>query len=167
MIQETKDSFFSTLNDRLAVLNPLRTVVIEGVVRPAVVVLENELATTAPTQPNTFYLTWWTVGNAKGSLNVPRPLLEIECHIAYWTEGSDALSYQDRGRMLAALDGELLAITDPGNAKLQDFTVTPPADLAAAIFWTAVEFGKIVEDGRKLLRQAMLKVFYFAERNGQ
>ena len=68
--------------------------------------------------------------------------------------------------MLATLDGELLAITDPGNARLQDFTVTPPADLAAAIFWTAVEFGKIVEDGRKLLRQAMLKVFYFAEQNG-
>ena len=166
MIQAAKDSFFSALNDRLAILNPLRSVVIEGVVRPAVLVVENELATTAPTQPNTFYLTWNATGHAKGSLNVPQPLLEIGCHIAYWTEGSDALSYQDRGRSLGALDEELLAITTLDNAKLQDFTVTPPADLATAIFWTAPEFGKIIEDGRRLLREATIKVLYFFELNG-
>ena len=165
-MQTTKDSFFSALNDRLAVVNPLRIVVVEGVVRPAVVVVENELATTNPFEPNTFYLIWGAAIHAMGNPNVPQPLLELDCQIAYWTEGSDALSYQDRGRALAALDEDLLAIASPANARLQDFTVTPPVDLSAAIFWTIPEFSKITEDGRKLLRQATLKVFYLSELNG-
>lgn len=162
-MQTVKDSFFSALSDRLAVLNPSRTVVIEGLVRPAVVVLENELATTAPREPETFYLTWTAAKNAKGGINVPQPLVELDCEIAYWTEGSEALSYQDRGRSLASLDDELLAISSPGNAGLKDFSVTPPAGLSAAIFWTQPELGNLTEDDRKLLRQARLKVFYLAE----
>ena len=165
-MQAAKDSFYSALRDRLAVVDPLRTAVVEGIVRPAVVVVENELATTNPAEPNTFYITWNGASHAMGSLSVAQPMIELDCAIAYWTEGSDALSYQDRGRTMAALDEELLAIASPENAKLQDFTATPPTDLLANVFWTAPELGKVVEDGHKLLRQATLKVFYLSETNG-
>ena len=43
-MQSAKDTFYVTLRDRLAALNPARTVVVRGMVRPGVLVEENELA---------------------------------------------------------------------------------------------------------------------------
>jgi hypothetical protein len=162
-MQTAKDSFFSALSSRLALLDATRTVTIEDVDRPAVVVLENELATTAPTEPNVFYITWGEINRAKASAALPRTLWELDCTISYWTEGSVDLSYQDRGRSLAKLDEQLLAICSPQNTPLQDFSISPPADLAASVFWTLPEFDKLVEDGRKLFRVAALNVFFISE----
>jgi hypothetical protein len=41
-MQFTKDTFYITLRDRLAALNPSRMITLNGVTRPAVVVAENE-----------------------------------------------------------------------------------------------------------------------------
>src|SRR5881227_3779419 len=100
-MQTAKDSFFIALSTRLSVLDATRTVTIEGVDRPAVVVLENELATTALSVPEVFYITWTAIIRAKGSSSLPRTAWELDCTIAYWTEGNGDLSYQDRGRALA------------------------------------------------------------------
>ena len=43
-MQNAKDTFYVTLRDRLAAVNPARTMVLRGVTRPGVLVEENELA---------------------------------------------------------------------------------------------------------------------------
>ena len=45
-MQNAKDTFYELLRGRLAALNPDRTVVVRGVVRPGVLVEENELVST-------------------------------------------------------------------------------------------------------------------------
>ena len=42
-MQNAKDTFYVTLQGRLAALNPARTIVVRGVVRPGTLVDENEL----------------------------------------------------------------------------------------------------------------------------
>ena len=42
-MQNAKDTFYVTLQSRLAALNPARTIVVRGVVRPGTLVEENEL----------------------------------------------------------------------------------------------------------------------------
>ncbi len=44
-MQNAKDTFYVTLQARLAALNPARTMVLRGVTRPGVQVEENELTT--------------------------------------------------------------------------------------------------------------------------
>ena len=44
-MQNAKDTFYLTLQGRLAVLNPARTMVVRGVLRPGTLVDENELPT--------------------------------------------------------------------------------------------------------------------------
>src|SRR5438270_4137645 len=144
-MQTAKDSFFHALSTRLAALDATRTITIQGVDRPAVVVLENELATIALTAPEVFYIAWKAVSMAKGSSSLPLTVWELDCTISYWTEGSVDLSYQDRGRALAKLDEQLLAIAQPRSTALQDFSVTPPLDLAASVFWSIPELGRLEE----------------------
>ena len=162
-MQNTKDSFFIALRDRLAALNPARTISVLGITRPAVIVAENEIADAAPLLPEAFYLSWKECSAATGTERLDSPLLQLACEITYWTQGSDDFSSQDRGRTLAALDAELLAITAPPRAALQDHSQSPAADLGTNIFWTQPQLGTIVTDGPKLTRTAKLFVFSFAE----
>ena len=46
-MQNIKDSFFIAIRDRLAALNPQRTVTIQGGSRPAILVIENEISAAA------------------------------------------------------------------------------------------------------------------------
>jgi len=55
-MQNIKDSFFIAIRDRLATLNPQRTVLVQGVSRPAILVIENEISAAAPREANVFYL---------------------------------------------------------------------------------------------------------------
>src|SRR4051794_36352731 len=111
-MQKIKDSFFIALRDRLAVLNPLRTVSVQGVSRPAILVIENELVAGGPQEPEVFYVHWGMTSAASGTERVEEPLVKVNCEISYSTEGSDDLSSQDRGRTLAALDRELMLIAE-------------------------------------------------------
>src|SRR5437763_10731285 len=128
-MQTIKDSFYIALRDRLAALNPARTVTVLGVTRPAVLVIENELADSAPLLPEAFYLSWGSCDSASGTERLDSPLLQLACEITYWTQGSDDLSGQDRGRTLAQLDSELLAIATPPRAALKDHAQSPAVDL--------------------------------------
>src|SRR5436190_6330031 len=102
-MQTIKDSFYIALRDRLGTLDPARTVTVLGVTRPAVLVIENELADAAPLLPKTFYLIWTSCDSASGTERLDLPLLRLACEITYWTQGSDDLGSQDRGRTLAQL----------------------------------------------------------------
>lgn len=83
-MQNAKDTFYITLRDRLAALNPSRTIVMRGTVRPAVVVAENELAT-ATDPAEAFVLTWPEV---EVDASEPMPLHTLLCDIAYLTRGT-------------------------------------------------------------------------------
>ena len=48
-IQTLKDTFYGVLRDRIAAANPSRTIVVRGLIRPSVLVVENEL----PAPPST------------------------------------------------------------------------------------------------------------------
>ncbi len=138
-MQHAKDTFYIALRERLAAVNPGRTVVVNGVTRPAVVVVENEPPTSAPPLPGAFYLRWGAARLVQGAACAPHPLMAVACAIAYAAAGStDAAT--DRGRALAALDLELLRMCAPPRAQKYDHTCSPPAPLGTMVFWSAPEF---------------------------
>src|SRR3954447_26029027 len=127
-MQKIKDSFFIALRDRLGMLNPLRSISVQGVSRPAIVVIENELVAAGPLEPEVFYVHWGMTSAASGTERADEPMVKVNCEISYWTEGSDDLSNQDRGRTLGALDGELMLMSEPQRAALKDFATIPALD---------------------------------------
>ena len=72
-MQFAKDSFYIALRDRLAVVNPARTVAINGTVRPAVLVAENEPVSAASLLPNVFQVTWMAAQAVPGEDAAKRP----------------------------------------------------------------------------------------------
>jgi hypothetical protein len=184
-MQFAKDSFFLALQQRLAGLNPARTVTINGATLPAVLVTENLPPASGEPQPNTFYIEWGNAsivgGHARNSA-----LMSLECVISYYTLGT-VQSMVDRGRVLGQLDDELLGICQPTNTEKYDYTQSPSADLGTSVFWNQPTFeeattsgvedntlayqGRAVrramytqayQDGR-VERRASLTVFFFSE----
>src|SRR5216683_1466497 len=106
-MQNARDTFYVTLRDRLAAVNPTRTMVLRGVTRPGVLVEENELASAY--QPvDAFSLRWTGLSvDAKGSL----PLVTMVCEVRYATDGNsgnggmervatvEVFSYQEAGEL--------------------------------------------------------------------
>lgn len=164
-MQNTKDTFYETLRNRLAALNPDRTIVIRGVTRPGTLVEENELVTTTDV-PDCFRLRWRpAVVDAKGAL----PMIALQCEIAYETAGSALNSGMDRGRALAAMDGELLAAL---NESPQTIVKTNYAGLAfgraattmsTSLWWGGVAFGATTIKDDRLARIATVDVMSFEE----
>ncbi len=133
-MQFAKDSFFLALQQRLASLNPARMVTVNGATVPAILVVENLTPSSAEPQANTFYIEWGAAevigGHARNSA-----LMSVDVVVSYYSLGS-VPSMVDRGRLLAQLDDELLAICQPPNADKRDYTKSPSADLGSNVFWT-------------------------------
>lgn len=176
-MQFAKDSFYMGLRERLAAQAPQRTVMVNGVVRPAILVVENEAVNAAEPLANAFYLCWGGARIAKSHAGGERPLLVLECTIAYRTGGSGE-SGMDRGRKLGELDQELLAICQPGWTPKRDYTQSPAVELGTNVFWNVPELGDAeavgseaptswrksrAGSGAKLLRLASLSIYFFAE----
>lgn len=168
-MQFAKDSFYMALRERLAALNPSRTVTLDGATRPALIVAENELVVPVDPLADAFYLEW---GPAHELEHPPHgtALTEMECAISYHTFGTSETGV-DRGRTLAALDAELLGICQPQQTAQRDFTQTPSVDLGTRVFWTVPELGAISGSqvdqnagrGTRLERSARVRVFFFSE----
>src|SRR5207302_5070642 len=140
-MQFAKDSFYMALRERLASLNPQRTVTLNGITRPAVIVAENEVVIPVEPLPDAFYIEWAAVrlvDDQAGS----RALMVMDCVISHHTFGT-VESGVDRGRSLVALDMELTGICQPTHTSKQDFTQTPSADLGTNIFWTLPQLGAV------------------------
>jgi hypothetical protein len=149
-----KDTFYIALRDRLAALNPARVVTIQNVTRPAVAVAENEAPDSQPLLPDVFYLFW-----REGEPVIATPLRKLRCEIVYWTEGSETISYQDRGRALGLSDEELLAICTPPRTPLMDHAQSPAVALGGNIFWSTPVFAAPRVEGRRLVRSVFIDVF--------
>ena len=166
-MQFAKDSFYAALRERLAALNPARTVVLNGSERPAIIVVENELPNATRWLPNTFYLEWGGIKIVQCKSGTP-PITGLECVITYATEGSIA-SGVDRGRGLGELDAELLQMCQPCHTEKRDFRQSPSADLGTGVFWSLPEFQKSTSAGEltsrtaRLERKAAVSVFFFPE----
>jgi hypothetical protein len=156
-MQFAKDSFYAALRERLAEVYPARTAVVDGVVRPAVAVEENE-ASDITAMDGTFRLTWGECARVGGG----RRLMKMSCTIEYATPGFDGTS-GDRGRTLATLDGELMAISQPLRTTKSDFTKLPPVSLGTSMFWTDLEFASPKDEAGRLSRSASTTVYFVSE----
>lgn len=175
-MQFTKDTFYITLRDRLATVNPSRVITLNGVTRPAIVVAENETVIPVKPLPDAFYLEWGAAHPVPMQMG-DRAIFSLECVISYHTFGT-VESGVDRGRSLASLDTDLLCITQPANAEKMDYSQTPAADLGSSIVWNTPQLGKVMgseapknealprgSGGIRLERAAALQVFFFPEIN--
>lgn len=160
-MQNARDTFYVTLRDRLAALNPARTIVVRGLTRPGVLVIENELvAAGLPT--NVFCLRWKETKVDEGSA---LPLVTMGCEIQYTTSGSDGGSGMDRGRLLAAMDAELCAAVReaPRSVGKMQYSTTPASSMLTKVFWGDATFAPVTADGERLLRTSAVEVFCYQE----
>jgi len=166
-MQNAKDTFYELLRGRLKAINPDRTISVRGVVRPGVLVEENELQLeTTVAMPDCFRLSWTEVGTAvEGAL----PLVTLTCAIEYETAGSGASAGMDRGRALAAMDGELLSALNqpPHSSPKTNYAALArggaAVSMATKIWWGAVEFGKTVVKDDRIGRSATVAVMCYQE----
>jgi hypothetical protein len=158
-MQAAKDTFLKTLAMRLAVVNPARTVTVDGVSRPAVLTIENETALPAGTVLQAFLLNW-----EGAALCAPEgPLMYVDCKLSYGSEGTSEMLGTDRGRIVTAMDDELRRICEPRWAAKCDYTQTPPVALGTNIFWTRPAMAAPTDINGVLMRTASIRVFFFAE----
>ena len=159
-LQDIKDTFYSTLRDRIAALNPGRTIVLRGTTRPAVLVAENELPSAAPIA-DAFTITWLSLAID------PLGLAKMTCQIHYATAGTTSAGSMDRGRLLAAMDAEL---TSGLSTTPQSATLTSYAEIIGGgqsnqtlsggnIFWTDPVFAASLQQPERLERSATVEVF--------
>jgi hypothetical protein len=160
-MQNAKDTFYTTLRDRLATVNPARTMVVRSVTRPAVLVEENELPSDA-VPVDAFRLRWTSLKvDPDGAL----PLVTMVCEIRYATDGSSGNGGMDRGRLLAAMDAELASAlsVSPRSAVKTSYSITPPLPLNTNVFWGEVTFNPAAVAGERLERVATVEVFCYQE----
>ena len=164
-MQNAKDTFYEVLRGRLVALNPERTIVLRGVVRPGVLVEENELLS-ATALPDCFRLRWTVSGvDANGSL----PMVTLECSIEYETAGTAGNGGMDRGRLLSAMDEELQAAVNAAPRMTPKMNYGGLANGGAAVamttnvWWGEVVFGKTVINDDRLARTAIVTVLSYQE----
>ena len=164
-MQNAKDTFYVTLQSRLAALNPARTIVVRGVVRPGTLVEENELPS-AWIPVDTFRLQWTELQvNSAG----PLPLVSMECSIQYATDGSSGNGGMDRGRLLSAMDAELASAlgAEPHTIPKMNYSAAgdgvAPTTMGTNVFWADPVFDTATAVGERLVRTTTVQVLAYQE----
>ena len=158
-MQNAQNTFYITLRNRLAVLNPNRTVYLRGVTRPGILVESNELVTPRPSS-DVFVVRWLGLHNDPYLSEV---LLQMECEIEYMTEGTTGNLGMDRGAMLTAMDAELMSLLQPNTAQKLNYTQSPATPMDTQIFWTEAAFQPVKVERDRLLRTVSVSVFSYEE----
>lgn len=164
-MQAAKDSFFRALQSRLATVNPARTITLDGVVRPAILVVENEPYPPPKLFFNTFYIHWLGAPNVGEFAATLAPRYSLAAQIEYFVQGTASLqrSFGDRGRVLAQLDRELVEILFPGSTEKMDHSAVPPAALGSSLLWRWTPNFQTIADGGVLRRITTVDVSFFLE----
>ena len=164
-MQNAKDTFYEVLRDRVAAANAALTVVVRGVVRPAVVVDENEIVSAAEVR-DCFRLRWTSLKlDAEGAA----PLVAMQCEIRYATAGTPDAGGLDRGRALASLDAVLASAigTAPQSAVKKNFSTLVSGgvttEMNSQVWWSDVAFGALTEDAAEMRRIATVEVWSYQE----
>ena len=159
-MQNAKDTFYEFLRARIAAANPERTIVLRGITRPGVLVEENELVSTV-TMPDCFRLRWIDVSV---DLANALPVASLTCEVLYETAGTAGNAGMDRGRLLAAMDLELVGAlnSDPQTMTKQNFTALATGGSATAmstnIWWSDVVLEPLVVKADRIGRVAKVMV---------
>lgn len=158
-MQSAKNTFYITLRDRLAALNPNRTIYLRGITRPGIFVESNELVTARP--PSNAFVLRWT--GLRSDPFLPEVMLQMQCEVFYVTEGTTANLGMDRGAMLTEMDAELIALLQPTTAQKMNYSGPTPTPMETKIFWTEPTFAPVEVKRDSLSRTATIFVFSYEE----
>lgn len=158
-MQNAKDSFYAALRARLAIVDPARTILLRGAVRPGILVEEAE----APFSqlPNDVFVLRWAGFTA--DVDLASAMAIEECEVIYQTCGTQSLGGLDRGRALSAMDEELVVMLQPYYTAKLNYTVQPPAAMLTKVFWGEAIFTPIVAQRDRLSRSAKVLVYSYQE----
>ena len=158
-MQNAQNTFYITLRNRLAALNPNRTMYLRGITRPGMLVESNEMVTAQP--PSDVFVLRWLGLHCDPYL--PSVLLQMECEIEYLTEGTTANIGMDRGTLLTEMDAELISLLQPGCAQKMSYAQAPATPMETKIFWTEATFKTVDAERDRLSRTATISVFSYEE----
>jgi hypothetical protein len=158
-MQNAKDSFYMALRSRLAAINPERTTLLRGAVRPGILVEEAE-APFGQLPNDVFVLRWLGLGT---DMSLGSTMMATECEIIYQTTGTQNFGGLDRGRSLSTMDDELLAMLLPLNTLKVNYAVQPPATLLTQVFWDEPTFTQVSIQRDRLSRSAKIMVYSYQE----
>lgn len=159
-MQAAKDSFYMTMCARLQQVNPERTVVINGEVRPGMMVAENEAAVCA--QPAEAFCLEWGEAKPLDASATKNTLMSVDVTFRYRTCGSNNGDC-DRGRSLTAMDAELMAICSPQQTAKLDYTQAMATSLGSKVFWKSPTLGPLRQTASLLGREAKTTVYFYPE----
>jgi hypothetical protein len=164
-MQNAKDTFYEVMRSRLMAVNPYRTTVLRGVVRPGVLVEENELVS-AVAMPDCFRLRWVPEAlSADGNMTMVTAVCEIE----YETAGTAVNAGMDRGRAMSTMDGELQAVVNPLPRTTPKMNYSGMATGAVAVamgtsvWWGELALGTTTVKEDRVARTATVRVMSFQE----
>ena len=158
-MQNAKDSFYMALRTRLNSINPERTILLRGTVRPGILVEEAE-APFSQLPNDVFVLRWLGVGV---DMDLASTMVAEQCEILYQTCGTQSFGGLDRGRSLSQMDEELTAMFQPFRTPKLNYAATPPAAMLTQIFWDEPGFGPIVIQRDRLSRSANVMIYSYQE----
>lgn len=158
-MQNAKDTFYMALRSRLAALNPERTIMLRGAVRPGILVEEAEAPFTQ--LPNDVFILRWLGHGA--DIDLASYLIAEECEIVYHTCGCQTFGGLDRGRALSEMDSELLKLLQPFSTRKTSYTSHSPAELTTQVFWDEPLFSPMVTQRDRLSRSAKIMVYSYQE----
>jgi hypothetical protein len=158
-MQNAKDSFYIALRDRLATLDPSRTMMIRANLRPAILVEDAEAP--APQVASDVFVLRWTETTLVQ--NLPLPLVGMTVEVEYASAGSEGNLGLDRGRDLSAMDSLLRAMVVPASTQKYTYAQTPSVAMQTQVFWTQPTFGATETARDRLIRTAKMTIFSFEE----
>jgi hypothetical protein len=158
-MENAKDTFYITLRNRLATVNPNRTMVLRAVTRPGILVEEAE-APVAELPLDVFVLRWTKLA---ADTQLPSILAQMECEIHYATAGTQSNAGLDRGRAIEEMDDELLQLLCPSSTLKMNYAQTPAGQMSTSIFWSQAIFEPATTVRERMGRVATVNVFAFQE----
>ena len=158
-MENAKDTFYITLRNRLVTVNPQRVAMLRGVERPGILVEEAE-APVAQLPGDVFVLRWTAL---EADLQLPAVMIGMLCEVLYATSGTANNAGLDRGRALAEMDAELLAMVTPASVQKMNYSVTPAVAMDTMVFWSEPVFMPVTTLRDRLTRVAKITVWAYQE----
>ncbi len=158
-MQNAKDSFYMALRTRLTTINPGRTMLLRGTIRPGILVEEAE-APFSQLPTDVFVLRWLGLGV---DMDLNSSSVAGECEILYQSVGTQSFGGLDRGRSLSEMDKELVGMLAPFCTPKMNYSSTPPTPMLTHVFWDEPEFSPITVQRDRLSRSAKVRVYSYQE----
>jgi hypothetical protein len=158
-MQNAKDSFYVVLRTRLTAINPERTIMLRGAVRPGILVEEAE-APVSQLPTDVFILRWLALGT---DLDLGSTMIAAQCELIYQTCGTQSFGGLDRGRSLSEMDEEVISMLRPFHTSKLNYAATPPTAMLTQVFWDEPVFSPTIIQRDRLSRSATVMVYSYQE----